>query len=100
MLKISKAERASEIEVRLEGKLLEPWVCEVETACWPLDAGRSITLDLTEVQFVDDAGASLLRRFAEQGVQVVGCSDFIKRLLGWEDDRENRHIGTGGASGA
>ncbi len=68
--------------LRLEGKLCGPWVEEVQN-CFDQAAGqtRVVHLDLGRVLFVDDAGASLLRRLLACGATVVACSSYVAELL-------------------
>ena len=71
--------------LKLEGKLLEPWVGEVRRACAEPGACLGpLLLDLSAVTFVDAAGIDLLRELIRQGMGVTACSDFVAELL----DRE------------
>ena len=68
--------------LRLEGKLLEPWVEEVRQACAASARGTDhLSLDLAAVTFVDAAGARLLRELLQQGIALVACSGFVAALL-------------------
>jgi hypothetical protein len=68
--------------IKLEGKLLEPWVDEVRKAC---AAGTNSFdrphFDLSALTFVDAAGAALLRDLIGQGIEVVACSSYVAHLL-------------------
>jgi hypothetical protein len=64
--------------LRLEGKLLEPWVNEARRACM---VRSSLRLDLSALTFVDGAGARFLRALLLQGAVVCACSDFVSALL-------------------
>src|SRR5262249_35415978 len=68
--------------LKLEGKLLGPWVEVVRDAC---EAGTGdmdrIQLDLCGVTFADAAGITLLRDLLSQGVVVAACSGFVAELL-------------------
>ena len=68
--------------IRLEGKLLWPWVDEVRKACASSTdpAGRA-SLDLSALTFVDAAGEELLRKLIGQGIEVVACSSYVAELL-------------------
>ena len=70
------------LTLKVEGKLLEPWVGELLQAC---TGGRSrpqpIKLDLSALHFVDEAGARLLRDLIRQGIQVTKCSGYVAELL-------------------
>ena len=50
--------------MKLEGRLVGPWVTECKQAWLALESARSakrLTLDLCGVTFVDDSGLALLR---------------------------------------
>ncbi len=67
--------------IKLEGKLLGPWVDEVSRVCaGGTDAGR-LDLDLAALVFVDAAGERLLRELIAQGIEVVACSSYVAELL-------------------
>jgi anti-anti-sigma regulatory factor len=87
MLKITRiAEVEGAVLLKLEGRLLGPWVEELTRVCaeTPL-AARPLRLDLSAVTFLDGAGVRLLRKLMGQGIQVSGCSGFIAELLRRED---------------
>src|SRR5437879_670868 len=68
--------------IRLEGKLLQPWVAEVRRVCAASDdpLERS-NLDLSALAYVDQAGANLLRDLIRSGMAVSVCSAFVAELL-------------------
>jgi len=68
--------------LKLEGKLLGPWVDELIRACEePRTPPSCLRLDLSAVTFIDSAGAKLLDDLIRQGARVVGCSGFIAEML-------------------
>ena len=67
--------------VKLEGKLLAPWVEELREACHERGPGQALELDLTDVTYVDAAGIELLQELMRQGVTLRGCSRFVAELL-------------------
>jgi hypothetical protein len=68
--------------IKLEGKLLRPWVDEVRQACaFGTDASGWISLDLSTLTFVDAAGEELLRELIGQGIEVIACSNYVAELL-------------------
>lgn len=79
MLRITVEEKGDRIVFRLEGKLLEPWVSELER-CWRSTAGHThakfFSVDLDGVEFVDDRGKTLLTEMDRAGVELIatGCS--------------------------
>ena len=83
MLKITRStDNGSALLVKLEGKLLQPWVEELARVCTP-PAGTvvGIRLDLSAVTFVDEAGVRLLRELLDRGVGVAAASGFVTELL-------------------
>ncbi|HEY4308792.1 MAG TPA: hypothetical protein VGN12_05000 [Pirellulales bacterium] len=67
---------------RLEGKLVGPWLEELRQACGTNpDLLSILSLDLSGMRFVDEAGAKYLRSLVGQGVQITNCSSFVIELL-------------------
>jgi anti-anti-sigma regulatory factor len=87
MLRITKVADGSGLLLKLEGKLLEPWVEELARAARrPLPEGRGhVRLDLSSVTFADEAGVRLLRELLRQGVEIAAASAFVAALLRLED---------------
>lgn len=68
--------------LKLEGKLLEPWIGELDEACRRATAGTSTpTLDLTGLSFIDAPGTVALRNLRRRGARLVGCSPLVAELL-------------------
>jgi anti-anti-sigma regulatory factor len=66
----------------LEGRLIGPWVEELERACeHALALSPSVTLDLGSVSFVDRDGAALLRALAGRHADLTNCSPFVAAQL-------------------
>ena len=82
MLKITRISSGDSDTLKLEGKLLEPWVSEVLRALAESNghSGR-IRLDLAAVNFVDSAGTQLLRDLIRRGIAIAACSAFVAELL-------------------
>jgi hypothetical protein len=79
MLRITAADENSPNPlVKLEGKLVGPWVDEARRAC---GGGAGLRLDLSALTFVDAAGARLLRELLQGGAAVGPCSGFVAALL-------------------
>ena len=74
MLKVTVEERGDRVVFRVEGKLRGPWVIELER-CWRSTSsrmkGKSFTVDLDGVSFVDDQGKALLTEMDSAGVELV-----------------------------
>ena len=83
MLRITRAIGHDSVStLRLEGKLLGPWVAELARSCdeLPCSAG-CLRLDLSAVTFVDGPGVALLRDLLGRGVTLAGCSGLVAELL-------------------
>jgi hypothetical protein len=79
MLKISRGDDfGGGVTLRLEGKIVGPWVDELEAA-WL--AAEAPVLDLKEVEFVDREGIKLLGQLRSKGTQLRDCSEFLEQQL-------------------
>jgi hypothetical protein len=74
MLKITVRRQQERVTLRLEGRLLGPWVGALEQD-WLATLGvrdaPPIAVDITEVTFVDPAGRELLTRMCAQGARLL-----------------------------
>jgi anti-anti-sigma regulatory factor len=77
MLKITTTETEQRQTLILCGQLAGPWVAELESA-W--DKTPQV-VDLTEVTFVDEAGARLLCSMKEAGVRFIARGVDTQHLL-------------------
>ena len=64
--------------LRLEGKLLEPWVDEARRACM---VQSPLRLDLSALNYVDVTGVRFLRELLQRGAAICACSGFVSALL-------------------
>lgn len=82
MLRITSSTKDGTAWLRLEGKLVGPWVDECRTAC-ARETGRDgrLALDLAAVTFVDADGVRLLRQLVDQGTDIPVRSNFVTELL-------------------
>ena len=83
MLKISVLNETDQaIELQLEGKLIGRWVDELSRLSQDaLAQGKSISLDMQRVWFVDARGAALLRNLAGQQVLQNNCAPFVSQQV-------------------
>ena len=83
MLKISEIQPANHVvTLRLEGHVIGAWVTELRTSCDNvLNEGRSLRLQLGEVEFLDQNGVVLLSSLQSRGVSLVDCSPFLAEQL-------------------
>jgi hypothetical protein len=83
MLMITRSEEGERGYIlKLEGKLLRPWIDELALACSDarIDPKR-VNLDLNGLTFVDTEGEQFLRGLLRNGTRVVACSGFVAELL-------------------
>lgn len=83
MLKITSLDEGNGgRRLKLEGRLLDPWVAAFQDA-WAAAIRESpeVRLDLFAVSFTDNAGLEALRELISRGAQVVACSPYISDLL-------------------
>jgi ABC-type transporter Mla MlaB component len=68
--------------LRLEGKLVGPWVTELARSCNELPCSPDcLRLDLSAVTFVDGPGVVLLRDLIGRGATLAACSGLVAELL-------------------
>jgi anti-anti-sigma regulatory factor len=68
--------------LKLEGKLLGPWIDELHEACRLAgDNSVPVRLDLDGLSFVDAAGILAIRGLMRRGVVIATSSLFVRELL-------------------
>jgi ABC-type transporter Mla MlaB component len=82
MLRITHLEGHDSIStLKLEGKLLGPWVTELARSCHELACSPDrLRLDLSAVTFVDEPGLALLRDLLGRGARLA-ASGLVAELL-------------------
>lgn len=82
MLKISDPTASPTVTLKLEGRLIGPWVEELREACEThLQASRRVKLDFTDVSYADRDGVALLVKLRQNGVEIINCSVFLAEEL-------------------
>jgi len=82
MLKITPIKTSGATKtLKLEGRLLGPWVEEVRRACAGSVLASPLSLDLSGLVFADADGERLLKDLLRDGVAISGCSGFVETLL-------------------
>jgi anti-anti-sigma regulatory factor len=81
MLRIEKSEIDGIATVRLEGKLLAPWLQEFKALFEDGTPIQSMRLDLKHVDYVDAASLEVLCALRRQGLLIVAASAFVADLL-------------------
>jgi anti-anti-sigma regulatory factor len=68
----------------LEGKLVGPWVKELEK-CWEsasaANPSRAMLVDLADVTFMDSEGRALLARMRRKGVKLLSNGVLINAIV-------------------
>jgi hypothetical protein len=84
MLRITVVETATDQGWTLEGRLVRPWVGELRTR-WKerhrAQNGRTCTVDLSAVTFIDKGGQRVLRIMSKEATQFIATNTYIKRVL-------------------
>ena len=83
MLKISQTGTSNHsVTLKLEGRVIGPWVAELRRICEPLLAeNRTLKLDLAEVCYLDTEGVAVLNSFESRGVKIENCSPFVAQQI-------------------
>ena len=83
MLKISEGKTTKQtVTLRLEGRVVGPWVGELRQICKPLlSDGSNLVLDLAEVTFADENGIALLISLGSRGVKLLNALPFVEEQL-------------------
>lgn len=83
MLRITaQADSRTRVRLIVEGRLIGPWNPALEAAVSESRAAyEHMHLDLSGLQFADEQGLSLLRRFVSENVVLERVSPFIQELL-------------------
>ena len=78
-LRISTVGSAPTMGLKLDGRLTTEEVSELWRVCAELKA--PVTLDLSDLQFADRAGARALRELRAHGARFTGASPYIELLI-------------------
>ena len=85
MLKITRVDEGASDSIptlKLEGKLLGPWVDELRRACEELHTPPSgLRLNLAGVTFIDPAGIKLHGDLIRRGAAISECTGFVDEQL-------------------
>ena len=83
MLMITRSEGSDLTQMfKVEGKLLGPWIGELESACvGPISIRSECSSTSPACTFVDAEGARLLKGLIRDGARVIACSGFVAEML-------------------
>jgi ABC-type transporter Mla MlaB component len=78
----------------LEGKLVGPWVKELEN-CWESAVvacpSRAMLVDLADVSFIDAEGRALLARMRQKGVRLLSTGVLINAIVDEINTGQRKH---------
>ena len=84
MLRIHTRHDAESTSFTVEGRLMGPWVAELEK-CWrtliSAEPRRPILVNLSSVTYIDSRGRELLTRMCVQGVTLVPTGCMMKAIV-------------------
>ena len=84
MLRIAVADGIAERRWVIQGRLVEPWVSELEkaweTSCRLRDE-RKCVVDLADLTAVDERGEKVLKAMKESGAVFEGCGLYTSQLV-------------------
>ena len=78
----------------LEGKLIGPWVKELEKywqGAVAANPSRAMLVDLADVTFVDSDGRGLLARMRREGVRFLSTGVLINAIVAEIDAQEHKN---------
>ena len=88
MIRITSSEEGSNKVVRIAGRIEEQHLAELQRLCSA--SGRTVAIDLSDLQSADSAGIQWLHYASRQGTAIVGASPYITLLI----DRAAQRFGT------
>ncbi len=86
MLRITHSGTMTVATIDLDGKLVGPWVDELQRAIEAVRREDAKRLNLSKLAFADAAGLRLLRALRRDGVELVGVLPLIAGLLALHGD--------------
>jgi hypothetical protein len=81
MLRITRVDAEEGALVRLEGRLVGPWVSELRSFIAAHPDGAKRRLDLAGLEFVDRDGARLLVELRTAGAEIISARPYVADLL-------------------
>jgi anti-anti-sigma regulatory factor len=85
MIKVAEtAEDQKTIALRLDGKVVDVWVPNLEKLClcYKDERNKTVVLDFSGVIFTNKEGVGMLENIKDERVKITNCSPFIVELLG------------------
>jgi anti-anti-sigma regulatory factor len=71
------------VTLRLDGRLIDAWVSDLEKLClhYKDEKNKTVVLDFSGVTFIDNKGVRMLENIKDEKISIVNCFLFIKALL-------------------
>jgi len=96
MLRITIAETLSEQRWTLEGRLVQPWISELNS-CWTRTETarreRKCVVDLTGVTFIDKSGEKMLAALCKEGAELIATGVYTRHVVHKiEGKKSNRQL--------
>lgn len=84
MLRITQvSEDSDSVCLKVEGRVIGDWVSELDRTCGScLVRKRQITLDISDVTYIDRRGVETLKRILGENVRLTGANLLVRALLG------------------
>ena len=80
MLRIT-ATTTDKVVLRLEGRLVGPWVDELRKTVWRTEGCRQLEIDVSDLTYVDEDGEKALSWLHSMGARFQGKSPFSEFLF-------------------
>ena len=94
MLRIYIQDQVPVTSFVLEGKLVGPWVAELEK-CWQValaaNPSRTMLVDLADVTFMDAEGRALLARMRQKGARLLSTGVLLNAIVAEIDAEQRKH---------
>lgn len=81
MLRITKKADDDRTILQVEGRLVPPWVRELEKSWQQGAGGTSLVLDLRSVTFIDSEGKELLGRIHRSGAKLLSSGIMMNAIV-------------------
>ena len=100
MLRITQvSDDSDQVCLKVEGRVIGEWVSELDRTCGScLSQSRQVTLDMSDVTYIDRRGVETLKRILGGNVRLTGATLLVKALLGRQvvgKIRQRKAIGSG-----
>ena len=92
MLRITTTDSPIEQRWILQGRLVEPWIAELETG-WKKRGRndmRRCVVDLTEVTLIDKRGEKMLKAMRRAGAELIARGVYLRHLV--DDIKSQRKL--------